>query len=129
AVYEGLPKLILLKDEAEKIAVSYAKQTFGFDFSMVFYDVTTLYYESFREDINRELLTGDFVIKDVTIRPNSQNDEYTVIFGIISKSDSGLDIPFFSKMTLVHVSKSLINLGFKIALIKIKNLIPNKNDN
>ncbi|HUD45108.1 MAG TPA: IS1634 family transposase, partial [Patescibacteria group bacterium] len=50
AVYEGLPKLILLKDEAEKIAVSYAKQTFGFDFSMVFYDVTTLYYESCRED-------------------------------------------------------------------------------
>jgi len=50
AVYGGLQKLILLKDEAEKIAVSYATQTFGFDFSMVFYDVTTLYYESFTED-------------------------------------------------------------------------------
>lgn len=49
-VYEGLAKLTLLKEGVEKTAVLYAEKTFGFDFSMVFYDVTTLYYESFTED-------------------------------------------------------------------------------
>ena len=63
AVYEGLPQLILLKDEAEKIAISYATQTFGFDFSLVFYDVTTLYYESFREDEDTFDAEGNMIKK------------------------------------------------------------------
>jgi transposase len=48
--YESLPKFVLLKDTAEKLAVKVAKEEFGFDFSLVFYDVTTLYYESFEAD-------------------------------------------------------------------------------
>lgn len=62
-VYEGLPKLILLKDEAEKIAVSYAEQTFGFDFTLIYYDVTTLYYESFTEDPDTIDAEGDMIEK------------------------------------------------------------------
>ncbi len=50
-VYEELVKINLLKDEIERIAVSYAKKQFGFDFSLVFYDVTTLYFETFKEDV------------------------------------------------------------------------------
>jgi transposase len=49
-VYEGLPRITLLKKDVEKNAVAYAKRAFGFDFSLVFYDVTTLYFESFTED-------------------------------------------------------------------------------
>jgi hypothetical protein len=63
AVYEGLPKLIFLKEESEKIAVSYATQTFGFDFSLVFYDVTTLYYESFKEDEDTFDAEGNMIAK------------------------------------------------------------------
>ena len=48
--YESLPKLVLLKDAAEKLTVARAKEEFNFDFSLVFYDVTTLYYESFEAD-------------------------------------------------------------------------------
>ena len=49
-LYKGLPKLTLLKEDAEKIAVSYAKKTFDFDFTLVFYDVSTLYFETFTAD-------------------------------------------------------------------------------
>lgn len=48
--YEALPKFVTFKDAAEKLAVKRAKEEFGFDFSLVFYDVTTLYYESFESD-------------------------------------------------------------------------------
>jgi hypothetical protein len=48
--YEALPKFVTFKDSAEKLAVKRAKEELGFDFSLVFYDVTTLYYESFASD-------------------------------------------------------------------------------
>lgn len=49
-VYEGLRKIRLLKDSTEKIAVLYTKKHLSFDFSLVFYDVTTLYFETFKDD-------------------------------------------------------------------------------
>lgn len=49
-MYEKLPKMKLLKADSEKCAVAYAKKYLSFDFSLVFYDVTTLYFETFIED-------------------------------------------------------------------------------
>lgn len=39
-----------LKDSLEKEAIGIAKKEFNFDFSFVLYDVTTLYFESFKND-------------------------------------------------------------------------------
>ena len=39
-----------LKDNLEKEVIEIAKREFGFDFSFVLYDVTTLYFESFKND-------------------------------------------------------------------------------
>lgn len=39
-----------LKHIAEKTAAGFAKRHYGFDFELVFYDVTTLYFETFQED-------------------------------------------------------------------------------
>lgn len=39
-----------LKDSIEKEVVEIAKKHFGFDFSFVLYDVTALYFESFKQD-------------------------------------------------------------------------------
>lgn len=50
SVYEGLREIRRLKQQIEEIAISYAKKQLGFDFSLVFYDVTTLYFETFKED-------------------------------------------------------------------------------
>lgn len=48
--YKNVGKLSKFKDEAEKLAISYAQKHLNFDFSIVFYDVTTLYFETFEGD-------------------------------------------------------------------------------
>ncbi len=48
--YESAPKWLDFKVKAEKIAVEFAKSHYSFDFDLLFYDVTTLYFETFKED-------------------------------------------------------------------------------
>lgn len=49
-VFRVLPGLTPFKDEAIRIAVKYAKDNLNFDFSLVFYDVITLYFETDKAD-------------------------------------------------------------------------------
>jgi len=49
-LYRNLKQFARLKETIEQAIVAFAKKQYSFNFSMVFYDVTTLYYESFRED-------------------------------------------------------------------------------
>lgn len=49
-VFRALLKLLKLKEDIERIAIKYAKDNLGFNFSLVFYDVTTLYFETHVED-------------------------------------------------------------------------------
>lgn len=49
-VYRELKSLGQLKPEAEKVAMAFAKTHYNFNFTLVFYDVTTLYFESFTPD-------------------------------------------------------------------------------
>jgi transposase len=49
-VYRLLPKLCTHKTETEKIAVNWAKNGLLSELSLVFYDVTTLYFETFEAD-------------------------------------------------------------------------------
>lgn len=86
--------------------------------------------EEFRKKINKELLSGDFAIKDIKKRPNSDSScSYKIIFGIVSAVKGSLSLPFFSKLTLMHVSKTLNNLGFEFSVTKIYNAKPKKEDN
>ena len=39
-----------LKESIEKQTLGFARKQYGFDFSILFYDVTTLYFETFTED-------------------------------------------------------------------------------
>lgn len=48
--YESASKWLSLKDTVEKQTLRFAKQQYGFDFSLLFYDVTTLYFETFESD-------------------------------------------------------------------------------
>lgn len=48
--YRCLKACVLKKDAVERQIVAVAKKHFGFDFTVVFYDVTTLYFESFSAD-------------------------------------------------------------------------------
>lgn len=49
-MYATVPKLANLKTKAESRIVNFAVAELNFDFSLVFYDVTTLYFESFESD-------------------------------------------------------------------------------
>jgi transposase len=48
--YESARKWLLLKETIEKKTINFAKKQYGFNFSLLFYDVTTLYFETFSED-------------------------------------------------------------------------------
>lgn len=52
--YESAVKWIDLKEKTEKIAVNFAKKYYGFSYDLLFYDVTTLYFETFEEDVLRK---------------------------------------------------------------------------
>jgi len=49
-IYRELPTFSDLKEEVEKKIVLFAKKHLNFNFTVVFYDVTTLYFETFKED-------------------------------------------------------------------------------
>jgi transposase len=48
--YESAKQWLILKEKIEKQILNFAKKQYAFDFSLIFYDVTTLYFESFTED-------------------------------------------------------------------------------
>jgi len=53
--YRTLTELPSLKNEVETRAIAVAKKNFDFNFSFVFYDLTTLYFESFETDELRKI--------------------------------------------------------------------------
>ena len=48
--YKSAPQWLVLKEKIERIVVAFAKTTYAFSFDLLFYDVTTLYFETFEED-------------------------------------------------------------------------------
>ncbi len=50
AYYKIAPKCIELKKTVEEKVTAFAKEHYGFNFDILFYDVTTLYFETFEED-------------------------------------------------------------------------------
>lgn len=39
-----------MKDEVEEVVMAFAKECYSFNYELLFYDVTTLYFETFEED-------------------------------------------------------------------------------
>ena len=48
--YDSAAKWVNLKEKTEKIVLNFAKKYYSFEYDLLFYDVTTLYFESFDED-------------------------------------------------------------------------------
>ena len=48
--YESASGWLTLKSKAETIALAFARKHYAFNFDLLFYDVTTLYFEAFEED-------------------------------------------------------------------------------
>jgi len=48
--YEAAPQWLSLKEKVEQQTVHFAEREFNFDYTLLFYDVTTLYFETFQAD-------------------------------------------------------------------------------
>lgn len=48
--YRTIPVFVSLKEQVQKLVIAFTQKQFAFDFSIVFYDVTTLYFETFKDD-------------------------------------------------------------------------------
>lgn len=65
----------------------------------------------------REKLPTSFRIFDSNVRPAF--DEYHVVYGIISRSEKPLWMPFFSRVGIRHAVRRLRGFGYRVSLAKI----------
>jgi hypothetical protein len=102
--YKEAPKWNSLKDHAIAKVNDFAKRKYGFDYSLLFYDVTTLYFESFEDDELRK--TG--------FSKDSKSQQPQIVVGLMVSKD-GFPIAFdifpgntFEGHTILPVVKTFI---------------------
>jgi transposase len=98
-LYDGLKELTTQKERIEQIALSFAKQRLYFDCSLVFYDVTTLYFETFKsdEDITdekRRVIAKGFRKKGFS-KDNKPNQPQIMIGLVVTKEGYPIAIDWF----------------------------------
>lgn len=82
--YKNVGRLSKFKDQAEKLAVSYAQKYLNFDFSIVFYDVTTLYFETFNSDPDLEEIKG---LRKCGFSKDSKSNQPQILIALVVNSD------------------------------------------
>lgn len=85
-MYQTIKKIGEQKPEIEKMAVAYAKNNLSFDFSLVFYDVTTLYFESFKEDADTTSEKGAVIKKGLRkngFSKDNKSNQPQIVIGLI----------------------------------------------
>lgn len=70
----------------------------------------------FRERVNQKL-PPELQFPDIAIRPNPS--DYEIVFAIATNNTIPSELPFFSKITLRNVVKSLRALGYRVSLARI----------
>jgi transposase len=112
-LYRMLPEMLKLKDKIEELTINFAVKEFDFDFAIVFYDVSTLYFETFKADDFRK--TG--FSKD-----NKSNQPQIVVGLVVNKEGFPVAYELFPGNTFEgHTLIPIIN-EFK-KKHSIKNLI------
>lgn len=106
-IYKSLKSIALLKDAAQAHLVDFARSRLNFDFSFVLYDVTTLYFESFKADEDDEGLRKHGFSKD------NKPQQPQIIIGLLVNGD-GFPLSFsvfpgnkFEGHTLIPVISAL----------------------
>src|SRR5260370_32002243 len=70
----------------------------------------------YRKLVRGKLPTA-FRLFNPEVRPKFE--EYHVVFGIISRSDKPLTMPFFSRVGVRHAMRRLQGFGYRVSLAKI----------
>jgi uncharacterized protein (TIGR04141 family) len=80
----------------------------------------------FREKVNAKLPTS-FKLADPRAQIDPRNFE--VVFGIVSRSENELELPFFSRVTLRNAYRRLNVMRYKMSVVKISNESKSSDDN
>lgn len=125
--YKIAPDYIKIKDVVEKAIVEFAQQAYTFNYDLLFYDVTTLYFETFEED---ELRKNGF-------SKDNKSQQPQILIGLMVSKD-GFPIAYeifsgntFEGHTIIPVVKRFIEKNkvkeFTVvadaAMISSKNVI------
>lgn len=84
-LYKKLPSLPEFKDPVEEQLVSFARKL-GFDFSFVLYDVTTLYFESFKTDPDETDETGEILktgLRKCGFSKDNKSNQPQIVIGLV----------------------------------------------
>lgn len=93
SLYQSLKTFSSQKSLIEKKVVHFAKHHYQFDFSLVFYDVTTLYFETFKEDEQESIRKPGFS------KDNKPNQPQIVIGLIVTKEGFPVSYEVFEGST------------------------------
>jgi transposase len=103
--YDSAHQWHTLKSKSEHIALDFAKKHYAFTFDLLFYDVTTLYFETFEED---ELRKNGFSKDNKSQQPQIMvalmvtKEGYPIAYEVFSGNT-------FEGHTIIPVVKSFIN--------------------
>jgi len=124
-LYQGLKNIQQKKDEIETVAVEYAKKHLSFDFSLLFYDVTTLYFETHKED--EDLRDDQGKVVEEGLRKNGFSKDHKsnkpqILVGLlVTKEGYPVGVEMFPGKTFE--GKTMIPLILKVKeKYRIKNL-------
>lgn len=125
-MYTAVKKISDLKIQAEKNIVNLAVSEFSFDFSLVFYDVTTLYFESFEADeLRKHGFSKDnkFNQPQIVIGLVVSKDGFPVTYEIFegNKFEGHTIIPVILDLRKRHKIKTLTVVA-DAAMISFKNI-------
>ena len=119
------PKCIDLKNEVEKKIISFIESEYDFDYELLFYDVTTLYFETFEED---ELRKNGFS------KDNKSQQPQILIALLVSKEGFPVSYDVFSSNTfeghtIIPTIKKFIekNKAKKITVVADAAMISSEN--
>ena len=103
--YESALKWLELKESIQQAVIAFAKEEYSFDFDILFYDVTTLYFETFKDDDLR---------KNGFSKDNKSQQPQIVVALMVSKE--GFPIAYeifpgdtFEGNTFIPVIKDFVN--------------------
>ncbi|MCF8380571.1 MAG: IS1634 family transposase [Bacteroidales bacterium] len=108
--YQSAPQWLVLKEKIESIVVDFAKKNYAFNFDLLFYDVTTLYFETFEED---ELRRNGFS------KDNKSQQPQILVALLVTKEGFPIEYDIFSGNTFEgHTIIPVVNNFIKKHAVK-----------
>ena len=117
AMYQTLLRLKTVQTDMESAAITFAKIHLNFDFTFVFYDVTTLYFESFSsdEDETKENHIVSQGIRKCGFSKDNKFNQPQIVIGLLVNNDG------FPLSVQIFPGNTFEGHTFLPSILKLKN--------